>query len=169
MYNDQTGIITSILQQLHILAAGDTLLRLPNTLVIAAIMTDVWKTTPFMALLLLAGLQVIPQDLYEAASVDGSSRWQQFWTITLPMLKNSLLIALLFRLLDALRVFDLFYIFTGGGRQVQTIASYSYNYMFQGTTSDFAPGLAATVVLFIICVIVSLIIVPQMSGVIRQD
>jgi ABC-type sugar transport system permease subunit len=169
MYNDQIGIITYILQQLHLLAPGDTLLRLPSTLVVAAIATDVWKTTPFMALLLLAGLQVIPNELYEAASVDGSSRWQQFWTITLPMLKNSLLIALLFRLLDALRVFDLFYIFTGGGRQVQTIASYSYNNMFQGTTTDFAPGLAAAVVLFIICVIVSLIIVPQMGGMLRQE
>jgi ABC-type sulfate transport system permease subunit len=70
--------------------------------VTAAIIIDVWKTTPFMALLLLAGLQVIPNELYEAAGVDGSNGWQQFWTITLPMLRTALLIALMFRLLDAL-------------------------------------------------------------------
>lgn len=162
MYNDQTGIITVILQDLHLLAPGDTLLRLPTGVLIAAIVTDVWKTTPFMALLILAGLQVIPSDLYEAASVDGSTRWQQFWTITLPLLRNSLLIALLFRLLDALRVFDLFYIFTGGGRQIQTMSSYSYNMMFQGTSLDFGPGVAAAVLLAILAAIVSLIIVLAM-------
>jgi multiple sugar transport system permease protein len=112
-----------------------------------------------MALLILAGLQVIPNELYEAAGVDGSNRWQQFWSITLPMLRNALLIALMFRVLDALRAFDLFYVLTGGGRQVQTIALYSYANMFQGTTQDFAPGVAATVILFLICAVVSLIIV----------
>lgn len=153
MYNDQVGILTFLMQRMHLVAPSSTILNSPSGIVIAAIITDVWKTTPFMALLLLAGLQVIPSDLYEAASVDGSTRWQQFLSITLPMLRNSLLIALLFRMLDALRAFDLFYIFTGGGREVQTIASYSYNQMFQGTTFDFAPGVAATVLLLIICLI----------------
>jgi ABC-type sugar transport system permease subunit len=159
MYNPQNGVVTYILQVLHLLAPGDSLLRTSNGIVIAAIITDVWKTTPFMALLILAGLQVIPNELYEAAGVDGSNRWQQFWSITLPMLRNALLIALMFRVLDALRAFDLFYVLTGGGRQVQTIALYSYANMFQGTTLDFAPGVAATVILFLICAVVSLIIV----------
>ncbi len=167
MYNDQTGIITSILQGLHLLAPGDILTRTNAGILTAAIITDVWKTTPFMALLLLAGLQVIPADLYEAASVDGSTRWQQFWSITMPMLKNSLLIALLFRVLDALRAFDLFFLF--GGRQVQSIASYAYNNMFQGTGPDFAPGAASAIVLFLICVIVSSIFVSLMGGIARQD
>ena len=158
MYNAQNGILTYLMQVTHILAPGDSLLRTPNGLVTAAIITDVWKTTPFMALLLLAGLQVIPNELYEAAGVDGSSRWQQFWTITLPMLSNALLIALMFRLLDALRAFDLFYVFTGGGREVQTLAQYSYANMFQGTIRDFAPGVAAAVILFIFCAIVSIVI-----------
>jgi ABC-type sugar transport system permease subunit len=159
MFNAQNGILTYLMQQTHILAAGDSLLRTPNGLVTAAIIIDVWKTTPFMALLLLAGLQVIPNELYEAAGVDGSNRWQQFWTITLPMLRTALLIALMFRLLDALRAFDLFYILTGGGREIQTIALYSYANMFQGTTFDFAPGVAAAVILFLICAVVSIIIV----------
>lgn len=159
MFNAQNGVLTYLMQATHLLAPGDSLLRTPSGLVTASIIIDVWKTTPFMALLLLAGLQVIPNELYEAAGVDGSSRWQQFWTITLPMLRNALLIALMFRLLDALRAFDLFYILTGGGREVQTMALYSYANMFQGTTFDFAPGVAAAVILFIICAIVSIIIV----------
>jgi ABC-type sugar transport system permease subunit len=159
MFNAQNGVLTYLMQAAHLLAPGDSLLRTPSGLVTASIIIDVWKTTPFMALLLLAGLQVIPNELYEAAGVDGSSRWQKFWTITLPMLRNALLIALMFRLLDALRAFDLFYILTGGGREVQTMALYSYANMFQGTTFDFAPGVAAAVMLFIICAVVSIIIV----------
>src|SRR5207237_1756888 len=119
MYNDQTGVITYFLQSLHVLGPGSTLIGTPAGVMIAALITDVWKTTPFMALLLLAGLQVIPMELYEAASVDGSTRWQRFWSITFPLLRAPLIIALLFRALDAIRVFDLFYIF--GHRSVQSI------------------------------------------------
>ncbi|HLI91582.1 MAG TPA: sugar ABC transporter permease [Ktedonobacteraceae bacterium] len=154
MYNDRTGVVSYILQQIHILAPGATLLQTNSGIIIAAIITDVWKTTPFMALLILAGLQVIPNELYEAASVDGSSRWQQFWTITLPMLSGPLVIALLFRTLASLGVFDLFYVLAGN--QVQSIASYSYNYMFTRSTFDFASGVSASVVLFLIGLIVSL-------------
>lgn len=155
MYNDRTGIVSYILQQLHFLAPGDTLLRSPSGIVIAAIITDVWKTTPFMALLILAGLQVIPNELYEAAGVDGSTRWQQFWTITLPLVSESLVIALLFRTLASLGVFDLLYIL--GGNQVQSMASYSYNNMFTRSTFDFAPGVAAAVTLFVMGLIISLL------------
>jgi len=150
MYNDRTGIISYLLQQIHLLAPGDTLLRTNSGIMTAAIIADVWKTTPFMALLLLAGLQVIPPEMYEAANIDGASHFQQFWTITLPMLNKPLTTALLFRTLASLGVFDLFYIL--GGNQVQTMASYSYNYMFTRTTFDFAPGVAAAVVLFVIVV-----------------
>ncbi len=150
MYNDRTGIISYLLQQMHVLAPGATLLETNSGIIAAAIIADVWKNTPFMALLLLAGLQVIPNELYEAASVDGGTRFQQFWTITLPMLSGPLTIALLFRTLSALGVFDLFYIL--GGNQVQSMASYSYNYLFTRTTLDFAPGVAAAVVLFVVVV-----------------
>ncbi len=159
MLNAENGVLTYLMQAVHILAPGDSLLRTPAGLVVAAVIIDIWKTTPFIALLILAGLQVIPKELYEAADVDGSSRWQQFWTITLPLVRNALLIALLFRLLDALRAFDLFYVLTSGGREVQTLALYSYANMFQGTTLDFAPGVAAAVVLFLICAVAGLIIV----------
>lgn len=155
MYNDRTGIVSYLLQLMHFLPQGGTLLQTTSGIVTAAIITDVWKTTPFMALLILAGLQVIPNELYEAAGVDGSSRFQQFWTITLPLVAESLVIALLFRTLAALGVFDLLFIL--GGNQVQSIASYSYNNMFTRSTFDFAPGVAAAVVLFIMGLIISLL------------
>ncbi len=167
MYNDQTGIVTYILQGLHILRPGSTLLQTNWGILAATVITDVWKTTPFMALLILAGLQVISADLYEAASVDGSSRWQSFWMITLPLLKNTLLIALLFRALDAIRVFDLFYILAGN--QVQTMATYSYNKMFTGTTFDFAPGIAASVILALFATVVAILFVLWMGGISRQE
>jgi ABC-type sugar transport system permease subunit len=154
MYNDRTGIVSYLLQQMHILAPGDTLLRTSSGIIIASIITDVWKTTPFMALLILAGLQVIPTELYEAAGVDGSTRFQQFWSITLPMLSGPLVIALLFRTLASLGVFDLLYVL--GGNQVQSIASYSYNNMFTRSTFDFATGVTAAVVLFVMGLIISL-------------
>src|SRR5579859_6047973 len=150
MYNDRTGIISYLLQQIHLLAPGATLLQTNSGIMTAAIIADVWKNTPFMALLLLAGLQVIPPELYEAASVDGGTRFQQFWTITLPMLNGPLTVALLFRTLASLGVFDLFYIL--GGNQVQSMASFPYNYMFTRTTFDFAPGVAVAVLLFVIIV-----------------
>ena len=141
MYNDRTGIVSYILQQIRLLPRGGTLLQSSNGIILASIITDVWKTTPFMALLLLAGLQVIPHELYEAAGVDGSTRWQQFWRITLPMLTGPLLIALLFRTLASLGVFDLLFIL--GGNQVESMASFSYNFMFTRTTFDFAAGVTA--------------------------
>src|SRR5947208_2100807 len=155
MYNDRTGIVSYILQQLRLLPRGGTLLQSSNGIILASIITDVWKTTPFMALLLLAGLQVIPSELYEAAGVDGSTRWQQFWRITLPMLTGPLLIALLFRVLASLGVFDLLYIL--GGNQVQSMASFSYNYMFTRSTFDFATGVAASVTLFVTELAISLL------------
>jgi len=98
--------------------------------------------------------------MYEAASVDGSTRFQQFWSITLPMLTGPLVIALLFRTLASMGVFDLLYIL--GGNQVQSLASFSYNNMFTRSTFDFAPGVAAAVVLFLIGVILSLLFVLLM-------
>jgi len=155
MYNDRTGIVSYLLQQLHILAPGATLLETNAGIITAAVITDVWKTTPFMALLLLAGLQTIPSEMYEAASVDGSSRFQQFWSITLPMLTGPLVIALLFRALAAMGVFDLLYIL--GGNQVQSLASLSYNNMFTRSPFDFAPGIAAAVVLGLVEVVLCLL------------
>ncbi len=155
MYNDRTGIVSYLMQQIHLLPRGGTLLQTNNGIILASIITDVWKTTPFMALLILAGLQVIPHELYEAAGVDGSTKWQQFWSITLPMLTGPLLIALLFRTLASMGVFDLLYIL--GGNQVESMASFSYNYMFTRTTFDFAAGVTASMILFFTGLIIALL------------
>ncbi len=166
MYNDQTGIITYLLQVVHLLSPGDTLISSTSGVIAASVITDVWKTTPFMALLILAGLQVIPAELYEAANVDGSTRWQSFWQITLPLLKSPLVIALLFRILDAIRIFDLFYVF--GQQRVQSMATYAQYNMFAGTPADFTPGLASAVIIFVLGIIVSLILVSMIRDVVKQ-
>src|SRR6195952_2362207 len=96
---------------------------------LTAVLAEVWKTTPFMALLLLAGLALVPDDLHEAARVDGASAWQRFWKITIPLMKPAILVALLFRTLDAFRVFDTIFIMTGGAqnRSIETVSVLGYN------------------------------------------
>jgi multiple sugar transport system permease protein len=129
----------------------------------AIIVADVWKTTPFMALLLLAGLQTIPQSLYEAAEVDGASRYQQFVRITLPLLKPTILVALLFRTLDAFRIFDLVYVLTGGGpgNATETISIYAYKTMF--AQMNFGAGSALSVIVFLCVAVISMIFVKVLG------
>ena len=95
------------------------------------ILTEVWKTTPFMALLLLAGLALVPDELHEAAKVDGASAWQRFWRITVPLMKPAILVALLFRTLDAFRVFDTVFIQTRGANDTETVSILGYNVLIQ--------------------------------------
>ncbi|MFJ4658721.1 carbohydrate ABC transporter permease [Nocardia sp. NPDC088792] len=102
---------------------------------IAIVVADVWKTTPFMALLILAGLQVIPADVYEAARVDGASAWQRFWNITMPLLKPALLVAVLFRTMDALRLYDLPAIMMGDNPNTRTISMLVVDQVRQGPNS----------------------------------
>ena len=91
------------------------------------IFSEIWKTTPFMALLLLAGLTLIPEDLARAARVDGASSWQRFWRLTLPLMKLTILVALLFRTLDAFRIFDTVYVQTRGAQDTETVSIVGYN------------------------------------------
>jgi multiple sugar transport system permease protein len=94
---------------------------------VAIIVTEVWKTTPFMALLLLAGLALVPDELHEAAKVDGATAWQRFWRITLPLIKPAILVAVLFRTLDAFRIFDSVFILTAGQNNTETVSILGYN------------------------------------------
>jgi ABC-type sugar transport system permease subunit len=108
------------------------------------VLADVWKTTPFVALLLLAGLQNIDSTLYEAARVDGASAWQQLRHVTLPLLRPALLVALIFRTLDAFRVFDLIYVLTGGGPGTATepLALYAFEALLQDLRFGFGSSLS---------------------------
>jgi ABC-type sugar transport system permease subunit len=117
---------------------------------VPVILSDVWKTTPFVALLLLAGLQGIDPTLYEAARIDGASPWRQFRFVTLPLLAPAILVALIFRTLDAFRVFDLIYVLTGGGPGTATepIALYTFNSLMQNLR--FGYGSALSVLVFLV-------------------
>jgi multiple sugar transport system permease protein len=119
------------------------------------IFADVWKTAPFMALLLLAGLQVIPEDVQDAARVDGASAWQRFVHVTLPLLRPAILVALIFRTLDALRIFDLPFILTSGSNGTTTLSLYSYQQLTQNRL--IGPGSALAVLTFIIVMAVSFV------------
>jgi ABC-type sugar transport system permease subunit len=121
------------------------------------VLADVWKTTPFVALLLLAGLQSIDTTLYEAARIDGASPWRQFLYVTLPLLRPALLVALIFRTLDAVRVFDLVYILTGGGPGTATepLAFYTFHVLFQRLR--FGYGAALSVMIFLLTFALALV------------
>src|SRR6266545_4094438 len=124
MLDDTFGVVNDAGMKLNILSHPHAWISDPSTALASVCAVDIWKTTPFVALLLLAGLQVIPQDLYEAAEVDGATVLQQFRKITLPLLAPAILVTLIFRTLDALRVFDVFYVFFGNRPDTQTMAIY---------------------------------------------
>jgi multiple sugar transport system permease protein len=119
----------------------------------AVIIADVWKTTPFMALLILAGLQMIPAEVYEAAKVDGATAWQRFRMITLPLVKPALMVAILFRTLDALRMFDLPYILTGGANNTTTLSILVINQIRQGFNAAAALSTITFIIIFIVAFI----------------
>jgi trehalose/maltose transport system permease protein len=148
MYDQIFGPINDAGVRLHILSHNVAWVANPHTALWAISAVDIWKTTPFVALLLLAGLQVIPHDLYEAADVDGASKWHQFWRITLPLLTPAILVTLIFRTLDALRVFDIFYVFFGSRADTQTMSIYAQNTIV--TSGDVGYGAAVSVAIFLI-------------------
>ncbi|KEF33435.1 ABC transporter permease [Deinococcus sp. RL] len=160
MYNDSFGIISDWGQRLGFLEAGQSFLSNPDTALAALIAVDVWKTTPFMALLLLAGLQTIPSDMYEAADVDGASKWTQFWRLTLPLLTPALLVALIFRTLDALRVFDMPYIVKGNAPETITMSIYARQELI--LNSQFGFGSAISVLIFLIIMVFTAIYVTSL-------
>ena len=164
MLDDTFGVVNDAGVRLHIISHSHAWISDPSTALASVIAVDVWKTTPFVALLLLAGLQVIPQDLYEAAEVDGASMLQQFWKITLPLLKPAILVTLIFRTLDALRVFDVFYVFFGNRPDTQTMAIYAQSTIVGDGHVGY--GAAVSVVIFLIIAIFVVIYVTlnRVSG-----
>jgi len=130
---------------------------------VPVILADVWKTAPFVAILLLAGLQVIDTSLYEAAQIDGASSWQQFTRITLPLLRPALLVALIFRTVDAFRVFDVIYVMTGGGPGTATepIALYTFSALLENLRFGF--GSALSVIIFTVTFVLALVAIRLMG------
>jgi trehalose/maltose transport system permease protein len=160
MYNDIYGVVNDAGVRLHLLSHNVAWISQPNTALASVAAVDIWKTTPFVALLLLAGLQVIPTELYEAARVDGASAWQQFWRITLPLLRPAILVALIFRTLDALRVFDVFNVFFGNRPDTQTMAIFAQDTIVG--TGDVGYGSAVCVAIFLLIGLFTVIYVTFM-------
>lgn len=149
MYNDTYGPINDFLvRKVHLLGQPIAFIAQPATSLGAVAAVDIWKTTPFVALLLLAGLQVIPGDVYEAATIDGATKLQQFMRITLPLLRPAILVTLIFRTLDALRVFDVFFVMFGARLDTQTMAIYAQNNIV--AFSDLGYGSAISMAIFLI-------------------
>ena len=121
------------------------------------ILAEVWKTTPFMALLLLAGLSLVPEDLQKAAMVDGATAWQRFTRITLPLIKPAILVALLFRTLDAFRIFDNIYILTAGGNGTYSVSILGYDNLFNSLSLGI--GSTISVLIFISVAIIAVIFI----------
>jgi ABC-type sugar transport system permease subunit len=150
LFDPQAGIVDAALTAAGLADRPVVWFVRPATAWVPVILADVWKTTPFVALLLLAGLQGIDRSLHEAAAVDGAGAWRRLAHVTLPLLKPALLVALLFRTLDAFRVFDLVYVLTGGGPGTATepIALYTFSTFF--SSLRFGYGSALSVMVFLV-------------------
>ena len=155
IYNDQYGLFNDVLYRLGIIDSYKAWLSTADGSFMALVITDVWKTAPYMALLILAGLQIIPEELYEAAKIDGANVFQRFRYVTIPNVKGTVLVALLFRTLDAFRVYDLVSVMTGGANQTESVSLYAYNNLMKFL--DFGYGSALAVLVFVIVFIISLI------------
>ena len=157
IYDGTYGVLNYLVQTLHLSSQKVNWLGDPNIALHALVVADVWKTTPFMALLLLAGLQSIPAGLYEAAAVDGASGVAAFRVITLPLLVPVLIVAVLMRFLGAFQIFTLIFASTEGGPagSTETMSTYTYKTMFSAT--QFGYGAAMAVVLFVTLLLVTLV------------
>ncbi|CDM93038.1 MAG: sugar ABC transporter permease [Limnospira sp. PMC 1291.21] len=153
IFNDQYGVVNDILTRLGFIDSPITWLGDPTRAMLAMIIADVWKTTPFIAIILLAGLQSISSDLYEAHAIDGANQWQSFWQITIPLVMPQIIIALLFRFAQAFGIFDLVQVMTGGGPGGATETVSIYIYATVRRYLDFGYGAALVVVTFLLLIL----------------
>ncbi len=164
MLDDVFGVVNDLLMKLHIISHPHAWISDPATSLASVCAVDIWKTTPFVALLLLAGLQVIPKDLYEAAEVDGASPLQQFWRITLPLLKPAIFVTLIFRTLDALRVFDVFFVFFGNRPDTQTMAIYAQSTIVGDGHVGYGAAISVAIFLIIALFVVIYVTFMRVTG-----
>ncbi|TPI64650.1 sugar ABC transporter permease [Mesorhizobium sp. B3-1-7] len=148
MLNDQFGIINAALLDLGLIDTKIAWTANADTAMIAVLIVDIWKTTPFMALLILAALQMLPREILEVARLDGASPWQIFWRVTLPLIRPAVMVAVIFRALDALRIFDLIYVLTPNNVQTKSMSIFARENLFE--FDKFAYGSAASTLLFLI-------------------
>jgi multiple sugar transport system permease protein len=168
LFNGQYGVVNDLLVRLHLLAEPVAFLTSPLLAGVVLVITETWKTSSFVALIALGGLQGIPQELSEAAEVDGASRLQGFWRVTLPLLKPALAVALIFRIISAIQIFDIPYALTGGGPSAgqygatETLGIYIYRTTLEFL--DFGYGAALAVALFVVSLAVTALYVRFVRG-----
>ena len=155
MLNDQFGLINHMLLGLGFIDAPLAWTADPDLLMTSVILVDVWKTTPFMALLILAALQMLPKECYEAAQVDGVHPVKVFFKVTLPLIRPALMVAIIFRALDAIRIFDLVYVLTGTRDQSMTMSVYARQQLIE--FQEVGYGSAASTLLFFIVALLTVI------------
>lgn len=154
IFNDTYGVLGDVLYKLHLVSDSHIpWLATPGLAMAACILADVWKTTPFVAIILMSGLANIPDDLYEAVSIDGAGAWKQFWIITLPLLRPTIALAVLFRVIQSFGIFDLVWVLTGGGPggSTQMIALYAYDTVFRYLDLPYGAALTLVMVGCLLC------------------
>lgn len=153
MLNDQFGIINDLFLNLGIISQKVAWTATADTAMTAVLIVDIWKTTPFMALLILAGLQMVPKDVYEAAKIDGVHPIKVFFKVTLPLVRPAVMVAVIFRLLDAMRIFDLIYVLTPNSKATKTMSVISRENLFD--FDKFAYGSAQSTLLFLMIAVMT--------------
>ncbi|MBZ9711491.1 sugar ABC transporter permease [Mesorhizobium sp. ESP7-2] len=155
MLNDQFGIINVVLINLGLIDHKIAWTASADTAMAAVLIVDIWKTTPFMALLILAALQMLPREIIEVAKLDGASPWQIFWRVTLPLIRPAVMVAVIFRALDALRIFDLIYVLTPNNAHTKSMSVFARENLFE--FDKFAYGSAASTLLFLILALLTML------------
>ena len=153
IYNSEYGVLNSILKSVGIIKENQLWTANDGLTFWAVIVADVWKATPFVALVVLAGLQLVSHDLYEAARVDGANGWQSFWSITLPALRPTLLVVVIFRTIDALRLFDLIFVLTEGNFGTESLNLFTYRTLF--TNLNFGMGSTLAILTFVYIMLIA--------------
>jgi trehalose/maltose transport system permease protein len=157
MLNDQFGVVNKALQSLGLIDQGIAWIAEPHLALWVVVFVDVWVTTPFMVLLILAGLQMIPREIAEAAYVDGIPAWRRLVSITLPLLRPAIGVAILFRTLDAVRMFDLSYMLAGNSQRTMTISVYARNQLI--SFQEMGLGSAASTWVFGLVALLAIVLI----------
>ncbi|MFN8829628.1 MAG: carbohydrate ABC transporter permease [Labrys sp. (in: a-proteobacteria)] len=168
MLHDQFGVINEILMTLRIISEPIAWTANSDIAMWTVIMVDVWKTTPFMALLILAAMQMLPGDIYEAARVDGIHPVKVFFRVTLPLIKNAIFVAVIFRMLDALRVFDLIYVLTSNSKETMSMSVFARQQLIDFQKVGYGSA-AATALFFVIALCTAMALVAGKVRLTAED
>lgn len=169
IYNGVYGVLNYVLQSMHLITHQVTWLGTPVSAVISMMIADIWKTTPFVVIILLSGLQMIPNEYFEASHIDGANRWQTFWNVTFPSLRGSIALAGLFRILQAFGVFDLPFVLTQGGpgSATESLAMLGEQSLFANL--HFGVGAAIAVSTVVLVIGVSVVFLSAFRSMVEGD